>query len=99
MLGTLVVAAVEVSVITLEASTAILMQLQNKRRYHDGIRSEADVMGSKFVALQRAFTDALSDPTQAKTGRDLRSIIRSNYEHLLAEELVRCLPNSKLGVD
>jgi hypothetical protein len=48
------------------------------------VRSEADLIRDNFLLLQRAFTDALSDPAQAKTGEDLRSIILANYERLLA---------------
>jgi hypothetical protein len=80
MFGTLIVTAVEVSIITLEASTAMAMQMQKMLRNGQAVRSEADLMRDKLVALQQAFTDAVSIP--AKTGEDLRSVIRANYERL-----------------
>jgi hypothetical protein len=87
MLGTLVVAAMEASIISLEASSAIMIQMGRMLTRRQAIRSEAELMRDKFVLLQRAFSDALSDATQDKTRADLRSIIRSNYERLSANEL------------
>jgi len=92
MFGTLVVAAMEASIICLEASSAIMMQMEKVLRGGQGIQSEANLMREKFAALQEAFADALVDATQAKIGQDLRSIIRVNYERKSAE-----LADARLG--
>jgi hypothetical protein len=89
MLGTLVVAAMEASILALEAGTAVMMQMEKMLKGEEAVRwSEADLMRDKFVALQRAFADALSDTPHTETAQDLRSIIRVNYERLLAEGLL-----------
>jgi hypothetical protein len=84
MLGTLVVAAMEASIISLEVCTAVMMEMK-KLLADEANRSEADLARDKFAALQQAFSDALSDPAQVKNGQDLRSIIRANYQRLSAE--------------
>jgi hypothetical protein len=88
MFATLVIAAMEASIIALEASTSLMTQIEKLLllRGHKAVRGEADLIRDRFMMLQRAFADALSDPTQVKTGQDLRSIIRANYERLSAEE-------------
>jgi hypothetical protein len=58
MFGSMVVAVMEVSIITLEASTVIMMQMDKMLHGGKAIRSEEDLMRDKFVALQRAFADA-----------------------------------------
>jgi hypothetical protein len=82
MFGTMVVVAIEASIISLEAGTAIMMPVEKVLRGGREIQGEANLMQTKFVALQRAFSDALASATQAKIGQDLRSIIRANYERL-----------------
>jgi hypothetical protein len=86
MFASLVIAAMEASIIPLEANTLIMMQMEHLFVGPKTVRGERDLIRDKFLMLQRAFTDALSDPTQVKTGQDLRSIIRNNYECLSAEE-------------
>jgi hypothetical protein len=60
MFGTLVVVAMEASIITLQGGTAIMLQMQKTLRADKSIRSEADLVRVKFAALQRAFKDAFS---------------------------------------
>lgn len=86
MFGTLVVVAMEASIITLQGGTAIMLQMQKTLRADKSIRSEADLVRVKFAALQPAFKDAFSNHTQATTAKELRSIVLANYERLLAAE-------------
>jgi hypothetical protein len=82
MLGTLVAALVETSIINLRIGTEIMIQAQ-KTLKPDAVRDEADLVREKFLALRQAFEDALSSPVPADQG--LLSIIRANYERRLAE--------------
>jgi hypothetical protein len=82
MFGTMVVIAIEASIISLEAGTAITTQMERMLRGGREIQGEANLMQQKFAALQEAFSDALANVTEAKIGQDLRSIIRANYERL-----------------
>jgi hypothetical protein len=83
MFGTLVVVAMEASIITLQGGTAIMLQMQKTFRSDKSIRSEADLVRVKFAALQRAFKEAY---TRATTAKELRAIVLANYERLLAAE-------------
>jgi hypothetical protein len=85
MLGTMVVIAIEVSIICFEAGNAVMMQTEKLLLGSRGIQGEAHLMQEKFVALQGAFSEAIANATQAKIGQDLRSIIRANYERLSAD--------------
>ena len=85
MFGTMVVVAIEASIISLEAGTAIMMQVEKVLRGRREIQGEANLMQQKFAALQGAFSEALANATQAKIGQDLRSTIHANYERLSAD--------------
>jgi hypothetical protein len=89
MLGSLVAAAVEVSILNLEAGNAILVQLQKMFKGRAANQSEAESMQDRFVMLQQAFADVLSNPPPAA---DLLSMIRANYERRLAEEFAEGNP-------
>jgi hypothetical protein len=85
MFVTMVVIAIEVSIISVEATTAIMMQTEKLLGGSRGIQGEADLMQEKFAALLGAFSEAVANATQAKIGQDLRSIIRANYERRSAD--------------
>jgi hypothetical protein len=82
MFGSMVVAVMEVSIITLEASTVIMMQMEKMLHGGNAIRNEVDLMRDKFVALQRAFADASLEVTHAAIGQDLRCLIKVNYDRI-----------------
>ena len=85
MFVTMVVIAIEVSIISVEATTAIMMQTEKLLGGSRGIQGEAHLMQKKFAALQGAFSEAMANATQAQIGQDLRSIIRANYERRSAD--------------
>jgi hypothetical protein len=64
MFATMVVTAIEASIISLEAGTATMMQMETVLR-GSGMHGEANLMQEKFAALQEAFSDALEgDPSE-----------------------------------
>jgi hypothetical protein len=66
MLGTMVVIAIEVSIICFEAGNAVMMQTEKLLLGSRGIQGEAHLMQEKFVALQGAFSEAIANATQAQ---------------------------------
>jgi hypothetical protein len=84
MFVTMVVIAIEVSIISVEATTAIMMQTEKLLGGSRGIQGEADLMQEKFAALQGAFSEAVANATQAQDwpgpafhhSRELRTTVR-----------------------
>jgi hypothetical protein len=83
MFGTLVVVAMEASIIAMQGGTEIMLQMQKTLKSDKSFQSEGDLVRVKFAALQRAFKDAYN---QSATAKELRAIVLANYQRLLAAE-------------